>query len=85
MGSEGEADSVEEVPLHRLKPFGTGLYRKKIAFVPAVSEDWREDDGGSASASEASGKEVADWYLRQSPPQGAGARGRDGAEGRRRL
>lgn len=37
--SGDEVDSSEDVPLHHLRPFGTGLHRKKIAFVPASSGD----------------------------------------------
>jgi len=53
-------DESEEVPLHRLRPFGTGLYNKKIAFVPAASGDLNTTAGAPA---EAQGKAVSDLYL----------------------
>jgi hypothetical protein len=51
-----EQDGRPEIPLHQQKPFGTGLYRKTIAFVPATSDILQ-------TSAAPSGKSVADLYL----------------------
>lgn len=38
-GRDGGDDDVDEIPLHRKRPFGAGLKRKPIAFVPAQDGD----------------------------------------------
>lgn len=58
--SEDEADGVEDVPLHRMKPFGSGLRRKAIQFVAASSGDFNTTDH---EPSEKPGQSISDLYL----------------------
>ncbi|KAI1265574.1 hypothetical protein F5Y18DRAFT_384915 [Xylariaceae sp. FL1019] len=52
-------DGYEEVPLHRVRPFGSGLKRKRVVFVPA-SKDSQNQDGTASSKPSPS---VSDMYL----------------------
>ncbi|KAK3398135.1 hypothetical protein B0T20DRAFT_436760 [Sordaria brevicollis] len=57
-----ENDEEEDTPLHHLRPFGTGLYKQQIKFVPA--SDGNLDSTSSTSSSKAKPKlDVADLYL----------------------
>lgn len=63
-------DSAEEepdVPLHHLRPFGTGLKRKRVAFVPASSTL----ETVTTSATPAPSKSIGDLYLSMVMPKGA--------------
>ncbi|KAH8912597.1 hypothetical protein BR93DRAFT_86821 [Coniochaeta sp. PMI_546] len=62
----GDDDTVDDIPLHRKRPFGSGLKRKPIAFVPA-------QDGDLTSTFQRSGPDpsVADLYLSLVLPQEA--------------
>ncbi|KAI0435305.1 hypothetical protein F5Y09DRAFT_293497 [Xylaria sp. FL1042] len=53
-------DDAEEVPLHHKRPFGSGLKRKQVIFVPASSGDLNSID--ESKSSEPS-KSVSDIYL----------------------
>lgn len=77
---EYDDDDADDVPLHHLKPFGSGLRRKEIKFVPAASED-------SAAARHtndiAGGQSVSDFYLNtvlKKPDAATPRRIGDGAE-----
>lgn len=59
MSEEGHED-VEDVPLHHRKPFGSGLRRNEIKFVPASTED---DVGPADSIGKSSGQDISDFYL----------------------
>jgi len=78
-------DEREEVPLHRLRPFGSGLFHKKINFVPAESGNL--DTTAGTRAAEAPGKAVSDLYLSMVLCKGAQSEAnlardtRDGAAG----
>lgn len=67
-GGDGD-DEIDDVPLHRMRPFGSGLKRKPIAFVPA-------QDGDLNSTFQASkpDQSVADLYLSLVLPQEASER-----------
>ena len=54
------SDDEREVPLHHLRPFGSGLYNKKIKFVPAESGDLSTTVEAPAAPL---GKTVSDLYL----------------------
>lgn len=59
--SEDEVDDLDDdVPLHHRKPFGSGLRRNEIKFVPASSEDPKvtKQTGGKPN-----GQSVSDFYL----------------------
>lgn len=77
MASEEEDEQYEDVPLHHKRPFGSGLTRKPIAFVPASDGDLRLAD---QSAKAKPSQSVGDLYLsmvlpkdqqrsKSSPPQ----------------
>jgi len=76
MASRDEDDFMDDIPLHRQRPFGLGLYRKKVAFVPATS--------GAPKPTDAShGNSVADIYLgivlsKESTPEARGPAQDDG-------
>ncbi|KAI1359052.1 hypothetical protein F5Y08DRAFT_320532 [Xylaria arbuscula] len=53
-------DDADEVPLHQKRPFGSGLKRKRVVFVPASSEHLNTIT--ESKPSEPS-KSVADMYL----------------------
>ncbi|PFH63410.1 hypothetical protein XA68_10063 [Ophiocordyceps unilateralis] len=52
---EEEVDD-EDIPLHRKKPFGAGLKRKRVEFVPATEAD------GDAVATTTTASSAADLY-----------------------
>ncbi|KUI69021.1 hypothetical protein VM1G_04489 [Cytospora mali] len=59
--SENELDDLDdEIPLQHRKPFGSGLRRNEIKFVPASSEDPKvtKQTGGKPH-----GQSVSDFYL----------------------
>lgn len=55
---DGGDDDVEDLPLHRKRPFGSGLKRKPIAFVPA-----RDGDLNSTFQPPKPDASIADLYL----------------------
>lgn len=57
-GRDSGDDEVEDVPLHRKRPFGSGLKRKPIAFVPA-----RDGDLSSTFQPPKPDASIADLYL----------------------
>lgn len=62
-------DDVEEIPLHRKRPFGSGLKRKHIAFVPA-----QDGDLNSTFQRSQPNQSIADLYLSLVLPQEASQR-----------
>lgn len=58
--SEDEYDEYEDVPLHHKKPFGSGLRRNEIKFVPASTEDTTVTGQSSV---EPHGQSISDLYL----------------------
>ncbi|KAI0910072.1 hypothetical protein F4824DRAFT_73789 [Ustulina deusta] len=61
-------DDSEEVPLQHKRPFGSGLKRKRVVFVPASSANLNSTD--ESKPSEPS-KSVSDIYLSIVLPEGA--------------
>lgn len=60
--SEDEHDEeLEDIPLHRKKPFGSGLRRNEIRFVPAATDD--STVTLSTGAKSQQGQSVSDFYL----------------------
>lgn len=56
-----DVEDEEDIPLHHLKPFGTGLYKQQIKFVPASDGDL---DSTSSTAAKSKPKlDIADLYL----------------------
>lgn len=53
-GHDDAPDDYDDLPLHRKKPFGAGLKRKRVEFVAA-----KEDDLTSATASSAAARKSA--------------------------
>ncbi|KAL2159927.1 hypothetical protein VTH06DRAFT_2060 [Thermothelomyces fergusii] len=68
---DGEEDDYDQIPLHHQRPFGTGLFRKPIAFVPASDggEQLKTVDDGTATAKPR--QDVADMYLSMVLPEDA--------------
>ncbi|KAI1749915.1 hypothetical protein F4782DRAFT_511334 [Xylaria castorea] len=64
MASEewSDYDSGDEVPLQHKRPFGSGLKRKQVIFVPASSGDLNSTDESKPKTSDSS-KSVSDIYL----------------------
>ncbi|KAI1302949.1 hypothetical protein F5Y03DRAFT_360445 [Xylaria venustula] len=64
MASEewSDNDDTEEVPLQHKRPFGSGLKRKRVVFVPASSGDLNSIDERGSKPHEPS-KSVSDIYL----------------------
>lgn len=58
--SDEEFGEAEDVPLHHMKPFGSGLRRNEIKFVPASTEDSTFIE---QTTSKSSGQNVRDFYL----------------------
>lgn len=60
MSEDGFSDLDDDVPLHHKKPFGSGLRRGEIKFVPASSEDPKvtKQAGGKPH-----GQSISDYYL----------------------
>lgn len=58
--SDEEYEEAEDVPLHHLRPFGSGLRRNEIKFVPASNEDSAITQ---QTNSKSSGLNVRDFYL----------------------
>ncbi|KAK3339402.1 hypothetical protein B0H65DRAFT_560608 [Neurospora tetraspora] len=55
-------DEAEDIPLHHLRPFGTGLYKQQIKFVPA-SDGNLDSTSSTAAKSNKPKLDVADLYL----------------------
>lgn len=55
-----DSDEPEEVPLQHRRPFGSGLKRKRVVFVPASSSNPNSIDGTKPSEPS---KSVSDIYL----------------------
>lgn len=58
--SADDHDDFDDVPLHHKKPFGSGLRRNEIKFVPASSEDATVTE---QSRGRVQGQSVSDFYL----------------------
>ncbi|KAK2613503.1 hypothetical protein N8I77_000415 [Diaporthe amygdali] len=60
MSGDEREDDYDDVPLHHRKPFGSGLRRNEIKFVPALNEDpnTAKQPGGQTN-----GKSISDFYL----------------------
>lgn len=58
--SDDDYEEAEDVPLHHMKPFGSGLRRNEIKFVPASNEDSTITE---QTNSKSSGQNVRDFYL----------------------
>ncbi|KAJ4416963.1 hypothetical protein N0V85_002047 [Neurospora sp. IMI 360204] len=55
-------DEAKDIPLHHLRPFGTGLYKQQIKFVPASDGDL-DSTSSTAAKSNKPKLDVADLYL----------------------
>ncbi|EAA33166.2 hypothetical protein GE21DRAFT_5882 [Neurospora crassa] len=55
-------DDAEDVPLHHLRPFGTGLYKQQIKFVPASDGDL-DSTSSTTTKSNKPKLDVAGLYL----------------------
>jgi hypothetical protein len=53
-------DDVDDVPLHHRKPFGSGLRRNEIKFVPASNED---PEAAKQQQTKTNGQSISDFYL----------------------
>lgn len=60
--SEDGYDDYDDVPLQHKKPFGSGLRRNEIKFVPASSEDPTVTEK-SEGQGKAQGQSISDFYL----------------------
>lgn len=60
MPEDEHDDNYDDVPLQHKKPFGSGLRRNEIKFVPASSEDPKVTE---QSGEEAQGRSISDFYL----------------------
>lgn len=58
--SDEEYEEAEDVPLHHMKPFGSGLRRNEIKFVPASNEESTVIENEN---SKSSGQNIRDFYL----------------------
>jgi len=56
-------DDYDDIPLQHQKPFGSGLHKKAISFVPASDGQLNSTDQISAKAAPRPEKNVADLYL----------------------
>ncbi|KAH7630653.1 hypothetical protein B0T09DRAFT_123230 [Sordaria sp. MPI-SDFR-AT-0083] len=56
-------DDAEDTPLHHLRPFGTGLYKQQIKFVPASDGDLDSTSSTAAKSNNKPKLDVADLYL----------------------
>ncbi|KAI0537674.1 hypothetical protein GGR58DRAFT_470858 [Xylaria digitata] len=65
MASEewSDNDESEEVPLQHKRPFGSGLKRKQVVFVPASSGNLNSTEESEPSESSKPSKSVSDIYL----------------------
>lgn len=61
MSSDDDEDSHDDVPLHHKRPFGSGLRRKEISFVPASDGDLHLSDQTAKEAKPP--RNVGDLYL----------------------
>ncbi|KAK1759407.1 hypothetical protein QBC47DRAFT_371865 [Echria macrotheca] len=66
MASEGE-DDYDSTPLQNLRPFGSGLFKRKVAFVPASGDN----PSSSTDSSKNPAQDVADIYLSMVLPRDA--------------
>ncbi|KAF2968438.1 hypothetical protein GQX73_g5164 [Xylaria multiplex] len=73
MASEEWSDDAEseEVPLQHKRPFGSGLKRKRVVFVPASSGNLNSTEESKPSESSGPSKSVSDIYLSIVMPKGA--------------
>lgn len=62
MSEDEHDDGFDNVPLHHKRPFGSGLRRNEIKFVPASSSLSSVDDLNSADA-KPKGQSISDFYL----------------------
>ncbi|KAF3767888.1 hypothetical protein M406DRAFT_289163 [Cryphonectria parasitica EP155] len=62
MSEDGHDDFNDDVPLQHKRPFGSGLRRNEIKFVPASTEDPNATIGGHADA-KTQGKSISNFYL----------------------
>lgn len=60
MSAEENEDDFDDVPLHRKKPFGSGLRRNEIKFVPASNED---TEAAQQQQEKSEGQSISDFYL----------------------
>lgn len=58
--NEDGFDDFDDVPLQHKKPFGSGLRRNEIKFVPASSED---AEAASQQRDKTKGQSISDFYL----------------------
>ncbi|RWA10763.1 hypothetical protein EKO27_g4344 [Xylaria grammica] len=62
-GEWSDNDGSEEVPLHHKRPFGSGLKRKRVVFVPASSGNLNSTEEKKSLESSEPSKSVSDIYL----------------------
>lgn len=60
MSADGNEDDFDDVPLHHKKPFGSGLRRNEIKFVPASNE---ETEAANQQRDKTKGQSISDFYL----------------------
>lgn len=53
-------DDIDDIPLQHKKPFGSGLRRNEIKFVPASSED---AEAANQQRDKTKGQSISDFYL----------------------
>lgn len=58
--SEDEYDEFDDIPLQHKKPFGSGLRRNEIKFVPAATEDPQVT---AQAGGKSHGQSISDFYL----------------------
>ncbi|KAL1876338.1 hypothetical protein VTK73DRAFT_9581 [Phialemonium thermophilum] len=61
MSSENELEDIDEIPLQHKRPFGSGLRRNEIAFVPASDGDLNTSDETTKTKKPA--QNISDLYL----------------------
>ncbi|KAL2120628.1 hypothetical protein VTJ04DRAFT_4655 [Mycothermus thermophilus] len=61
--AKDEDDDYDDIPLQHQRPFGTGMYKRPIAFVSASSLSTVQPNSSSTSQSN-TGASVADLYLK---------------------
>ncbi|PSS00630.1 hypothetical protein BD289DRAFT_479328 [Coniella lustricola] len=82
---DDDDDGFDDVPLHHKRPFGSGLRRNEIKFVPASSSLSSSVKEASAAAnSKSKGQSISDLYLNMvlksssNPPQASSSHNQEG-------
>ncbi|KAK3390417.1 hypothetical protein B0H63DRAFT_465557 [Podospora didyma] len=59
IGSDND-DDIDDIPLQHQRPFGSGLWRRPIAFVPECGDDGEQKEDAPKTVH---GQNLGDWYL----------------------